>query len=150
MTLQATVVFCVFSLAHREGCATWPPCAAVSLRLIGCATWLSKFKCTYVSSCRNREPEHGIKASSLRGSVYLQDRTACHKHIGCPTVLQLICCKSTLATLVAWHYWQWLQNQSWLSISVENFFCLKGKQPQRQGYWSTYQTFGHGRLVAGR
>lgn len=44
------------------------------LRLVSCATWLSEFRCwfrlsAYVSSCGNREPEQGIKVSSLRGST---------------------------------------------------------------------------------
>lgn len=42
-----SVLFCVFSLVHMAGCATWPPCAAISgfsQRLVSCATWLSEFK----------------------------------------------------------------------------------------------------------
>lgn len=84
MMQQATVVFCVFPPAHRSSGMSLP--VQQSLRLISCAMWMSKIKCrfklrTYASSCRIEL--HGKNSP---------------EHIGCPTVLQLNCCKSTFAT----------------------------------------------------
>lgn len=69
-----SVLFCVFSLVHMAGCATWPPCAAISgfsQRLCNVTVRVQNW--VHVSSCGNWEPEKGIKASSLRGSADLQD-----------------------------------------------------------------------------